>query len=93
MRIGVDIMGGDNAPDAAMLGAIQARKELPAQVDIVLIGDNHQINSILSHEGYDPGGFSIVHTRDTIRMEDHPAKVYSQKPDSGIAIGLRMLRT
>ena len=92
MRIGVDIMGGDFAPDATLLGAALARKELPDDIELVLLGDQHAIEDIISREGYDPGGFKVFHTPQSILMEDHPAKVFSDKPNSGIAIGLRMLK-
>ena len=92
MRIGVDIMGGDYAPDATLLGSVLARKELPDKVELVLYGDKDMINNILTREGYDPSGFTVFHTSDTIQMEDHPAKVYSQKPGSGMASGLRQLK-
>ena len=92
MRIGVDIMGGDFAPDATLLGAALARKELSDDIELVLLGDQHAIEDIISREGYDPGGFKVFHTPQSILMEDHPAKVFSDKPNSGIAIGLRMLK-
>jgi phosphate acyltransferase len=92
MRIGVDIMGGDNAPDATLLGAIRARKQLPDEVELVLFGDRAIINELLTREGEDPSGFTVFHTIDVISMEDHPAKVFSQKPESGMVQGLRMLK-
>ena len=92
MRIGVDIMGGDYAPDATLLGAALARKELPDDIELVLFGDQHTIEDIVTREGYDPSGFTVFHTPHSILMEDHPAKVFTDKPDSGIAMGLRMLK-
>jgi glycerol-3-phosphate acyltransferase PlsX len=92
MRIGVDIMGGDYAPEATLLGASLARKELPDDIELVLFGDQHTIKDIVTREGYDPSGFTVFHTPHSILMEDHPAKVFSDKPDTGIAVGLRMLK-
>ncbi|MCK4853567.1 MAG: phosphate acyltransferase [Bacteroidales bacterium] len=92
MRIGVDIMGGDYAPDATLLGAALARKELPDEIELALLGDEHIIKDIITREGYDLSGFTILHTPHSILMEDHPAKVFTDKPDSGIALGLRMLK-
>ena len=92
MRIGVDIMGGDYAPDATLLGAVLARKELPDDIELVLFGDKHAIEDIVTREGYDPSGFTVFHTPHSILMEDHPTKVFTDKPDSGIAMGLRMLK-
>jgi len=46
MRIGVDIMGGDYAPDATLLGAALARRELPDDIELVLFGDQHAIDDM-----------------------------------------------
>ena len=92
MRIGVDIMGGDYAPEAVLLGSVLARKELTDEVEVVLFGDKCLINQIITSEEYDSSGFTVFHTTDTIRMEDHPAKVYSQKPGSAMVLGLQMLK-
>ena len=46
MKIGVDVMGGDFAPEAVVLGAIMAQKELPADVKQVLFGPKDQIEAI-----------------------------------------------
>ena len=43
MKIGIDILGGDFAPDAALQGACLAHAEIPSGVKIVLIGDQEQI--------------------------------------------------
>jgi phosphate acyltransferase len=91
MRIGVDVMGGDFAPDAIISGAILARNELPESVQIVLIGDREAIIRVCKSENFDPQRFDIVHTTEVIEMGDNPAKAYSQKTDSSIAVGFKML--
>src|SRR6185295_9192335 len=92
MRIGIDIMGGDFAPLETTLGAIQAFKELPSDVKLVLIGDNEAIVSILKNEGVSPASFDIVHTTEVIEMADHPTKAIQQKPNSSISIGFHLLK-
>jgi glycerol-3-phosphate acyltransferase PlsX len=91
MRIGVDIMGGDFAPEAAVLGAILANESLSEDVQLVLIGDQEKILEILARENYDANRFEIVHTTESIEMGDHPAKAFQAKPDSSIAVGFKML--
>lgn len=93
MRIGIDIMGGDFAPEATTCGAIIARKELPADVRLVLYGDREQIFSILTREGEDVAQYDIVHTTEVINMNDHPTRALPQKPDSSISVGFRHLKT
>ena len=91
MRIGIDIMGGDFAPEATVLGAILAHKEMSSEDRIVLIGDQGKINEILSRENVSADNFDIVHTTQVIDMHDHPAKAFSKKPDSSIAKGFYLL--
>ncbi len=91
MKIGIDVLGGDFAPDANIAGAILAKKELPKEVVIVLIGDQDTILSSLSAFGEDPSGFEIVHAPDVIEMTDHPTRALSQKPNSSIAVGFQLL--
>jgi phosphate acyltransferase len=91
MRIGIDIMGGDYAPEATTLGAIEARKALPPDVQLVLIGNKEKIQEIFSREKYSPEGIEIVHASQVIEMGEHPAKTFAQKPDSSISIGFGML--
>ncbi|NOQ26952.1 MAG: phosphate acyltransferase PlsX [Bacteroidales bacterium] len=91
MRIGIDIMGGDFAPEATVLGAILAHKEMSSEDRIVLIGNQEQILEILNREKFDPENFDIVHASQVIDMTDHPAKAFTKKPDSTIAIGFNLL--
>ena len=90
MRIGIDIMGGDFAPQTTTEGAILAQKEL-SNVELVLIGDESVISSIMDEKGADKSNFSIVHTTDIIGMGEHPIKAFKQKPKSSIGIGFHLL--
>jgi glycerol-3-phosphate acyltransferase PlsX len=92
MRIGVDVMGGDFAPDAVIEGAVDSLQHLSADDELVLIGDEKSIISKLRELNTEPSRFRIVPTTQVIEMGDVPAKAYSQKPDSSIAIGYRMLK-
>ena len=91
MRIGIDIMGGDFAPEAAVLGAILAHKELSQNDRLVLIGDEQKILEILIRENIPTTNFEIVHASEVIEMGDHPAKAFSKKLDSSITKGFYML--
>jgi len=90
MRIGIDIMGGDFAPQTTTEGAILAQKEL-SNVELVLIGDESLISSVLEGKGADKRNFSIVHTTDAIGMGEHPIKAFKQKPESSIGVGFHLL--
>lgn len=91
MKIGIDVLGGDFAPDANIQGAILARAELPAEVKIVLIGDELDCKNRLNNAGVDLRGFEFVHAPDVITMHDHPTRALAQKPNSSIAVGFDLL--
>ena len=92
MKIGLDVMGGDFASDNPILGAIQAYKELPSSDTIILIGDQKIIENKLRQENFDPSKFEIVHASEVIEMAEHPVKAFSNKKDSSIGIGYKMLK-
>ena len=92
MRIGLDVMGGDFAPDSIIEGAVDALPYLSVQEKLVLIGDENSIYRKLSELKTEPSLFEIVHTSQIIEMADHPAKAFSQKKNSSIAIGYGMLK-
>src|ERR1700753_640391 len=92
MKIGLDIMGGDYAPKATVLGAIAAHKTLQPRQKLVLIGDKEQALAILLENNFSPDHFEFVHTTEVIGMGEHPTKAIVQKPDSSIAVGFRLLK-
>ncbi len=91
MKIGIDILGGDFAPDANLSGAVLAQKEIPSDVRLVLLGDKDQILSGLSLLGESAENYDIVHAPDVITMHDHPTRAIPQKPNSSISIGFDLL--
>ena len=72
MRIGIDILGGDFAPEANLDGVFMALSELPEDVVIVLIGDESVIKSKLSEVQVDHSRVEIIHADENITMHDHP---------------------
>ena len=94
MKIALDAMGGDFAPAAIVEGAVMAIKRLPADVEVVLIGDPVAIQAQLARLGTSTGPqLSIVPATDVIGMGEHPTKALAQKPDSSIAVGFRLLKS
>jgi glycerol-3-phosphate acyltransferase PlsX len=91
MRIGLDVSGGDFAPEANLDGAILAQRELPDYVKIFLIGDEPVISNWLNSREISSGIFEIVHAPDVITFHDHPTRAIPQKPNSSIAVGFEML--
>jgi len=91
LKIGLDAMGGDFAPEAAVKGAVMASAEIGADTKIVLYGDGRRIERILDAEHCPAERFEIVPTTEVIEMGDHPAKAFLQKADSSIAVGFAHL--
>ena len=91
MRIILDAMGGDNAPQAPVLGALQAAKDFGAQ--IILVGKGEEILSVMRSQGYNdlPEGIEIAHADEVVDMHDDPANVIRKKKNSSMVIGLKML--
>jgi len=92
MRIIVDAMGGDNAPKAPVLGALQAHKEYG--VNITLVGRGEDILSVMKENGVDrlPEGVEIAHASEVVEICDNPANAFREKKDSSLTVGLTMLK-
>ncbi|MDE6865311.1 MAG: phosphate--acyl-ACP acyltransferase, partial [Alistipes sp.] len=91
MKIGVDAMGGDFAPEAAVKGAVMALDAIAPESRIGFFGDEKQIRDILAAEGCPTDRFDIVLTTEVIEMGDHPAKAFQSKTDSSIVVGFGYL--
>ncbi|MCI8697783.1 MAG: phosphate acyltransferase PlsX [Oscillospiraceae bacterium] len=92
MRIIVDAMGGDNAPQAPVQGALRAIEEYG--VDVVLVGRGEDILEALQKEGVAelPPGLSISHAGQVVDMCDNPATAFKEKKDSSLTVGLNLLK-
>ena len=91
MKIILDAMGGDNAPEAPVLGAVEAAKAYG--IEIVLVGRGEDILAVLKKHGIDnlPEGMEISNADDVVDMHDDPASVIHKRKNSSMVIGLKML--
>ena len=94
MKIAVDALGGDFAPEAIIEGVAAAVKDgLPQDVTIVLIGPELVLTTQLSKQGLvDHPTIEFIHAEDVIGMGEHPTKALSQKPNSTISVGFKLLK-
>ena len=95
MKILLDAMGGDNAPDANIKGAVQAINKVKAEV--VLVGKEEVIRSkIKEFYGREIEEISdrlkIRNATETIEMEDQPTVAIRHKKDSSMVVGFKMLK-
>ncbi len=86
MRLAIDAMGGDNAPDAIVRGCVDALEDLATDDELVLIGDEPTIRDILRErgEGGDDPRLSIEHASECIEMHESPVEAVRAKPDSSL---------
>lgn len=91
MRVALDVMGGDFAPPATVGGAALAIDAFSEHDQLVLVGDEALIEPALQQRGISSSHIRVVHASQTIGMEEHPTKAFSQKTDSSIGVGFRML--
>ncbi len=92
MKIGLDVLGGDYAPNSTISGAIEAQKVLKDDQRLVLIGDQQDTLERLKQAGANPDNFDYIHAPEAISMHEHPTKAISQKPNSSIAQGFELLK-
>lgn len=90
MRIALDAMGGDHAPEAVVRGGVAAARTLG--VEVALVGIPEAVQRALAPLGPAPGGISIVPAADVIAMEEHGAAAARQKRNASINVGLREVK-
>ena len=91
MKIILDAMGGDHAPEAPVLGAIDAAKTFGTQ--ITLVGRGEEILGVMRKHGIEnlPEGMEIANADDVVDMHDDPGSVIHKRKNSSMVIGLKML--
>ena len=89
VRVAVDAMGGDHAPDEVVIGAIEwARRN--GQVDVLLVGDESRIASVAA--GQRPANIVVVHASESVGMDEQPAAAVRRKRDASINVCMRLVR-
>ena len=91
MKIILDAMGGDNVPEAPVLGAIAAAKATGTQ--ITLVGRGEEILGVMRKAGIEnlPEGMEIANAEDVVDMHDDPGSVIHKRKNSSMVVGLKML--
>ncbi len=92
MKIIVDAMGGDNAPEEVVKGAIAASREYG--VDIILVGKEEQVHACIKKNGGETLGekISVINATEVVEMDDDPTGVLRSKKDSSMSVALHMLK-
>jgi glycerol-3-phosphate acyltransferase PlsX len=89
MRLGLDAMGGDFAPQESIKGAQLFHQDFP-EVELTLFGNKEEIDAVLKAENITTP-FHVVHCPDHIEMKEHAARAVASKKESSITIGVQAL--
>ncbi len=92
MRVAVDAMGGDFAPDEVVNGALIVAAEQP-NVQIILVGDEALVSARLDANGSCPANMCVRHASEVIEMHDHPAAAIRRKRQSSLVIAGQMVKS
>ncbi len=91
MKIAVDAMGGDNAPEQIVKGALEAVKKYSCE--IILVGDESKIREVLRDESdWENLPLTIKHTTEFIKMGEHPADAVRNKKNSSVVVATNMVK-
>lgn len=91
MKIALDMMGGDFAPEEAVNGVDLYFSTNQDDVKLLLVGDEEKINPLLFKKDIDTDKIEIIHAPEVIGMHEHPTKALKEKQQSSIAKGFRLL--
>ncbi|MGA3287209.1 MAG: phosphate acyltransferase PlsX [Bacteroidota bacterium] len=90
LRIAIDAMGGDYAPEREIAGAVDALRTSNEKFEIILVGDEQSIRRELLAQEANDLPWKVVHASQVITMEDSPTAALKQKKDSSLAVGMRL---
>jgi len=93
MNIALDMMGGDFAPHEAVKGVQLFLSQNTGPVNLMLIGNEQKLSSLLAEYSIDNKNISVIHAEQVIEMHEHPTKALKEKQQSSIAIGFHLLST
>ena len=91
MKIGIDMMGGDYAPLEAVKGIALYLSGHTVPVELYLIGDQPQIETLLAEHQVPSEHLRVIHAEQVIDMHEHPTRALKEKQKSSIAIGFHLL--
>ena len=90
MKIAIDAMGGDNAPEEIMKGACAALREKSSIEKMIFVGDQDKIKNLIEPDLLDRT--EIIHTTEIIGMDEHPAQAYRQKRNASICLASKLVK-
>jgi glycerol-3-phosphate acyltransferase PlsX len=90
MRIVLDVMGGDHAPEVVVEGGVMAAREFG--IEVVLVGPQEMVEAELAKHDTAGLSLSIVHASQVIEMTDKPSMAAREKKDSSMVVGMNLVK-
>jgi len=91
MKVALDAMGGDFAPEVTIAGAVEAVNEY--DIEVILVGDRQQLTESLSGKRHPSHKISIVHSTEVVAMTESPAIALRKKKNSSIRVALELVKS
>ena len=93
MRIALDVMGGDKAPEAIVAGAVEALNAYDRDLQkLFLVGDEATVKRELDRLSYAHSKIEIIHASEIVTMHDSAVKSVRQKKDSSISVAVDLVK-
>ncbi len=89
MRVALDAMGGDFAPEMTIAGALEAVAEY--DLEVILVGDRHRLTDALKDKRYPTSRISVVHASEVVAMHEAPSTALRKKKDSSIRRAIELV--
>lgn len=91
VRVVLDAMGGDNAPDEIVKGAVDAVNEAK-DIQVILVGQEEKVNAVLEGLTYPKEQITVVNATEVIEMAEPPVAAIRKKKDSSIVVGMKLVK-
>lgn len=91
MRIAIDVMGGDYGPDVIIPSALRCAAD-HADLFLVLVGDQHQLNQCLKQHPHDHDRVQVQHAEQVVEMDDKPSIALRHKKGSSMHVALSLVK-
>ncbi|HIQ73981.1 MAG TPA: phosphate acyltransferase PlsX [Candidatus Cottocaccamicrobium excrementipullorum] len=91
IKVAVDAMGGDYAPEEMVAGAVDAVNAQP-EIQVLLVGKEDVVRAQLSGRSYDKDRIQVVNATEVIATEEPPVNAIRKKKDSSIVVGMNLVK-
>lgn len=93
MRITLDAMGGDHAPEQTVKGAFDYLHNTPGEDVVILVGQEDALAAEIKKYPFDPARIEVVHASEVVEMHDRPSRIVKTKRDSSLVRAVELVRT